>query len=140
MGFVVNPKRDVTFHHTIVEKEKEPIEISVSFSFVAAEDIDYVELQKKAEDKTTFEMIDEGTGKKKTINMGLYNTFLYTLRTSLVGCTGFVDPENNEIKIKDEDGKIIVNNQLVVFEAVRMMKELFDKIIIAYSGTQEKNL
>jgi len=140
MGFVVNPKRDVIFHHTIVEEDQEPIEISVSFSFIAAEDVDYVELQKKAEDKTTFEVTNEDTGEKKTINMGLYNTFLYTLRTSLVGCTGFVDSGNNEIEIKDKDGKTIVSNQLVVFEAIRLMKELFDKVIIAYSGTQEKNL
>lgn len=139
MGFVVNPKREVTFHHTIVEEGLESIEISATFDFIFAEDVDYVELQRKAADKTVLILKDE-KGNEKEVNMGLYNTLLYSLRTSLIACTGFEDPDGKEIKIKDEKGKTIVNNQLVVFEAIRIMKELFEKVVLAYTGTKEKNL
>lgn len=138
MPFVVNPKREVKFHHVINEKDKEPIEFSVTFKFTASEDIDYVELRKKAENKTPLEIVDE-QGKVDKKDMGTYNAFLYTLRTALIDCSGITDPDGNEIKIKNEQGNIIQHNQIAVFEAVKSEKELFDKIVLAYIGEKEKN-
>lgn len=139
MAFVINPKREVKFYHTITQ-EKENIEFSVTFRWVASEDTDYVTLRDKAADKTPLEVIDEKTGAIKTTNMGTYNAFIYTLRTSLIDCEGITDLDGNIIKIKDEKGKIIEDNQIAVFEAVRSETELFNKICLSYIGEKEKNL
>jgi len=138
MGFKVNPKREVTFHHKI-EGEEEPIEFSVTFRFVTSEDIDYVELRRKAANKTIMTLVDKETGKEKEVKMGTYNAFLYSLRCSLISWNGFVDMEGTELPIKDGEGNIIAVNQIAVFEAAKSIKELFDKIVVAYVGTKEKN-
>lgn len=137
MPFVVNPKREVTFHHTITDGE-EKTEFSVTFKFTPAEDVDYAELRKKMENKKTMEVEDED-GKITKTDMGTYNAFLYTLRTALSNWTNINDPEGNVLPVKDGKGKIIETNQIAVFEAVRIQKELFDKIILAYVGHKEKN-
>jgi len=139
MAFVVNPKREVTFHHTYVPKEGEPIEFSVTFKFTASEDIDYVQLRDKAADKTPLIVEDKETGKETKTEMGTYNAFLYTLRTSLISCEGIEDPEGKKIVITDDNGKINEDNQIAVFESIRSEQELFDKIIVAYVGHKEKN-
>jgi len=75
MSFVVNPKRNVTFDHTTNSGD----EFSVTFKFVAAEDVDYGELRTKTKNKS--EMIVEGEdGKEIKMEEGTYNAFLYSLR------------------------------------------------------------
>lgn len=137
MSFVVNPKREVKFYHKI-EENGEVSEFSVTFKFIIGEDVDYVMLRDKSADKTPLEIEDEH-GKITKTEMGTYNAFLYTLRISLIDCSDIIDPDGKEIKIKDEHGKIIEENQIAVFEAIRIQKELFDKIVSAYIGEKEKN-
>ncbi len=163
-GFIVNPVRRRKFHHTVMptspveeekqigdagvgsvedlEKEKEkqePIEFSVTFDFPIAEDIDYVKIRKKMEGKEKLVTFDEETKKDKEIEAGVYNAFLYTLRTALVDCEGILLPDGEPIKITDDDGKIIEVNQKGVFNAIRQEADLFDKITLAYQGLSEKN-
>jgi len=150
MPFTVNPNRRVKFNAVYKDEsgdETQNIEYSVTFDFIIAEDVDYGELRSKLEDKTPVEIIDPKTNKpqidpkteKPIETAGMMNAYLYTLRTSLVACSGIEDPDGNEITIKDDDGNIIEANQKAVFEAIRMDSELFDRIQTAYLGTKGKN-
>ena len=157
-GFIINPVRTRKFHHTIIPKPvenaiedknetvgdvknleaMEPIEFSVTFDFVVGEDIDYVALREKMEDKKDLVTYDENN-KETRIEAGIYNAFLYTLRTSLVGCEGILLPDGNPIVIRNENGKINESYQKAVFEGIRTESDLFDKITLAYQALNEKN-
>ena len=151
MMFKVNPVRKVTFEETFIidpeNESEEPKEgkFSVTFHFAPAEDIDYVQLRKKMEDKTPLEFEDE-KGKISKTDVGSYNAFLYNVRTSLIDWSGISDMEGNPLPVRDEKGKIIEANQLAVFEAVRLLKpakkgelSLMDKVTSAYVGHKGKN-
>jgi len=152
MAFQVNPIREVKFYEKYKDNNNEIVEFSVTFNFISSEDIDYVELRKKMEgkQKMTIEKKVEGKDGKKEITeieIGTYNAFLYTLRTSLVDCEGIEDPDGKPLLIKDDKGKIIVANQIAIFEAIRMLPSgeegqptLMDKVTKAYIGQKEKNL
>ena len=168
--FIVNHLRKRTFYHTIIpavvkkddkeqitdgeskvgvgsvenlEVKPEPIEFSVTFQFKIAEDLDYVELRDKAENKKELITYDENNKETKQ-DMGTWNAFLYILRTSLVEVNGIFLPGSTDEKplplmITKEDGSIDVECQKAVFEAIRVETELFDKIILAFQGLNSKN-
>ena len=151
MGFIVNPKRRIKFYHTVKEEDvngnpKEPIEFSVTFDFVIAEDLDYGELRTKLDDKAPIEIIDPKTEKPmvdpktgETIDTkGAMNAYLYTLRVSLIDCEGIDDPDGNVLEII-KDGKIIQDNQKAIFEAITKISDLWEKIQTAYVGHKGKN-
>lgn len=136
--FVVNTKREVTFHHKVVQEKGEPVEFSVTFKFAASEDVDYVKLREKASDKTPLVVEDEN-GKINKTDMGTYNAFLYTLRTGLQACEGIVDGNGDPVSIKNDKGVVDEDIQIAVFEAVKAETELFNKVTVAYIGDKEKN-
>ena len=98
------------------------------------------------EDKTPLEIKGED-GKITKTDVGTYNAFLYTLRTSLSDWSGISDMDGNVLQSKDADGKIIIANQIAVFEAIKLMPvknenepSLLDKITKAYIGDKGKNV
>lgn len=156
MSFKVNPIREVKFHEKYEEEDGSVTEFSVTFNFIASEDIDYVELRKKMEDKQKMLVEAKEDGKVKLdkdgkpiiteIEVGTYNAFLYTLRTSLTNWEGIVDLEEKPLLVKDSSDKIIQSNQIAVFESLRYLPaqkgqpSIMDKITKAYIGQKGKNL
>lgn len=144
--FTVNPERRVKFNH-VHDDGKEKIEFSVTFDFVIAEDVDYGELRDKLKDKQPIDIIDPETNeplvdpktKEPIATAGMMNAYLYTLRTSLVEWTGIKNPDGEDLAFKDTDGNLIVAHQKAVFEAIRMIPDLFEKIQSAYLGHKGKN-
>ena len=148
--FKVNPVRRIKFpavHDDGLGKDDSVIEYSVTFDFVIAEDLDYGKLRGVLEDKTPITIIDPKTNepvidpktKEPIETAGMLNGFYFALRTSLVEWDGIVDTDGNPLPFKDEGGKIIEANQKAVFEAIRVDKDLFEKILLAYSGHKSKN-
>lgn len=144
MSFKVNPVREKKFHHKTVDTDGTPIEFSVTFNFICSEDIDYAELRKKIENKEKLSVEDEN-GKISEVEMGTYNAFLYTLRTSLTDWEGITDLEGKPLAVRNDKGEIIIAHQKAVFEAIRTLpteegqQSLMDKITIAYTGYKGKN-
>jgi len=136
MPLKVNPIREVTIHHTTTDGQ----EFSVTFKFKASEDIDYPKFREIMADRSLMKVVNTETGKEEEKDSGFINAYFYTLRTSIVGWTNIEDIDGTPLPIKDKNGKIIENNQIVVFEACRLQDGMMDKISTAYLGLKEKNL
>jgi len=66
------------------------------------------------------------------------------LRESLISCSG-VELEDEVGKkypcvITDENGKVNINNQKIIFEFIKSQPELLEKITQAQGGLSQKNL
>lgn len=148
--FKVNPVRKLKFsakHDDGLGKETSVVEYSVTFDFVIAETMDYGQLRDILSDKTPVKILNE-EGKpikdpkteQPIETAGMLNGYYFALRTSLVNWDGICDMEGNPLPVRDEkSGDIIQANQKAVFEAIRLDKELFDRIQIAYQGHKGKN-
>ncbi len=135
--FTVNTKRKQEFFQTIEDGE-DKFDISVTFDFIKSEDMDYVSIRDKLSDKKPI-LVENEKGKIDKKDVSTYNALLFLLRVSLVSCTGIADEEENPIIITGEDGKVNETNQVAVFEAVKAIPELFDKVVLAYTGLSSKN-
>jgi len=135
MGFKIKTKREFEILHTH-EEDGTKYDFKIKVKLQAGEDVDYNELRHKLENVSDEKIINEETGDE--IDNSTYNAFLYSLRTSIIEQTGFMDENEEDIKII-EDGKINKINQIAVFEAIRMMTDFFDKLVTAYTGLDAKN-
>jgi len=117
MSFVVKECRKVTINHVDGDTE-----ISVTFDFPVAEDRDVAKLKNKLDGT------DNGTSA----------TLLYILRSALVSCTGIIleteDGTQKEAVIDNE------NTQKVIFNAVWMIEDIRNKILMAFGDLEGKNL
>jgi hypothetical protein len=136
MGFKVRTKRKIEVEHTFVAGTN-TYDLGATVEVLAGEDIDYSELRKKLSEHENSEKIISENGEE--IDSDTYNTFLYTLRTSIVACKGFEDEDGNDIAIKGSYGKIDKVRLVAVFEAIRNIPDFFEKIIVAYTGESPKN-
>lgn len=150
---VLNLNRDFTFEKEIFETIKEPKlysdgvqevddlelpiyverkiskgKITVSFSFVTNEDMDFGQIAKYMKKKTNDDEELEGSAG---------NVFWSFLRQSLVGCTGFGTSPETDIKIK-ENGVINIKAQKAVFQWLMTQHDLMSQIIEASKGITEK--
>jgi hypothetical protein len=136
MPLKVNPVREVTIHQTTSDRQ----EFSVTFKFRASEDIDYPKFREIMKDRSPMKIVNTDTGQEEEKDSGFINAYFYTLRSSISNWTNIEDTDGNLLPVKDKDGKIIENNQIVVFEACRLQEGMMDKISTAYLGLKEKNL
>lgn len=141
MAFTVKTNRKHTFKYTMEDES----EFSVTFEFMYKEDRDsskIIEVLAELDVDISVENKDE-IAKNPKARSALGNMTLYLIRTSLIECSGIMleDAEGKitEAAIKDKDGKINVETQKGIFDAIWDIDKLRDKIQTAWNGPTEKN-
>ena len=127
MNFKINTIRKFEIEHMFDDTD---VCVKLFFEKVAVENLNFDELRDKLNlKKVAINKEEEGQVKEE----GSYNAFLYMLRKSLIGWEGIVDQNGVVVPFNE-------NNQIAVFEEVQKEVSLIRKIIVAYSGINEKNL
>ena len=139
MVFKVNPNRNVTINHVLKDEEGNEGTFSLHLRFKNSEELDYTEYRKRMEYSQGTHTVKDEEGNEEEVEEGAYNAFLYTLRTSIIGAEPIADLDGNPLKIIDEEGNVNEENQKAVFEFVKSIPELYDKMITAYQGHLGKN-
>ena len=137
MPLKINTTREYSFKHTVSEEE----ELNVTFKFPFAEEIDYAGLRNMLSSQssvTNDEVLNEEEGFKVSDAIASRATLLHILRKSLTSCD-CVDEEGNPIVIINPDKTVNEINQKAVFEVVKNIPELYEKVQTAYIGVKGKN-
>lgn len=139
MLFKVNPKREETVTEEVVDEEGNSGTFKLHLEFQSSEELNYTEYRKRLSTSEGTEIVTDENGEEQEIDEGTYNAFLYSLRTSIIGAEPIADLDGEPLVIKDEEGNINEENQKAVFEFVKQIPELYDKLITAYKGHLGKN-
>ena len=130
----INPVRTARIPHN----EEDGSEMfAISFKFLAAEEQDIETIQKII--ASAPKLKDGESGEEKIAESAQYKLLNHTLRSSISDWSGIVDDEGSPISLRNADGEIISEHQIIVWEAVRRIEGYMDKVITAYVGPSSKN-
>ena len=132
MNFKVKKRRAIRVEHELEEGVVIWVEVKPRIS----EEIDYKRLMSLSEKKGKIEVVstdENGKEIKEEYDSGTYNAFLYQLRASISGWSdNFTDEDDKPLEFNEE-------NQISIFEAIKDLKGMFEKLTLAFTGTTEKN-
>lgn len=126
--FLTTSKRVNKFTH-----EEDGESFSVTFKFPFAEEINLSKLREK------LNVSDD-------VESNSASTLMYILRTSISDCEDILDVDKpvgdsyEPVVVAKEDGTRDEMAQKIVFEIVKSIPTLYDKVITAYIGPKGKNL
>ena len=132
MNFKVKKRKPIRIEHMI----EEGLNIWVDIKPKISEEIDYKRLFSLTNKEGKIEITtkdDKGEEKVVEYDSGTYNAFLYNIRASITGWSeNFVDDDDKTLEFNDE-------NQIAVFEAIKDLEGMFEKLTTAFTGITEKN-
>lgn len=132
MKFKVKRRKPIRIEHKIDDTTTIWVDIKPKIS----EEIDYKRLFSLTNKEGKIEITTkDDDGKEKVIeyDSGTYNAFLYNIRASIIGwCEDFVDEDEKPLEFNED-------NQIAIFEAIKDLEGMFEKLTTAFTGITEKN-